>query len=216
MLAGVKLGRSVLIGPYRTPGGPTVRPARPDASMSLLREAVERAVDPAYALAAARRTDAQRPHPRRTRAAVALLAVALGAGTTTAVASLRAPAPAGQRQALLDEIAARSAVADAAAARVADLRAQVDARARTTSAGPDLAAATTTAAALAATSPLRGPGLRLVLDDAAGARTPPPGTDPRAADPRVRPGWSWTATCRWWPTACSPPARARWPSTTTA
>ena len=157
----------------------------PDASMSLLREAVDRAVDPAYALAAARATDGRRSHRRSTRAAVALLAAVLGAGTTTAVVSLRAPAPAGARQALLDEIAARTAVADAAAARVADLRADVDARTPAPSggAGGDLAAATATASTLAATSPARGAGLRLVLDDAAGARTAAPGTDPRSGAP---------------------------------
>ena len=157
--------------------------ATPDASMSLLREAVDRAVDPAYALAAARASDDQRPHRRSTRAAVALLAVALGAGTTTAVASLRAPAPAGARQALLDEIAARAAVADDAAARVAALRAQVDQIAAPADAGGDLAAATTAAAGLAATSEVRGPGLRLVIDDAPGARTAALGADPRTDAP---------------------------------
>lgn len=161
----------------------TTTPA-PDASMGLLREAVERAVDPGYALAAARRT-AGTPRQRQPRAALATgaLALLLGLGTTTAVITLRQPAPPGQRQALLDEIASRAAVADAAAARAASLRADLDARAAAAQAAPDaaLATATATASRLAGTSEATGPGLRLVLDDAVGARGATPGADPRSA-----------------------------------
>ncbi len=165
-------------------------PARaPDASMSLLRETADRALDPGYASAAARREAATRagePRPPSTWARsawVAAVALALGAGVSVAVATLRAPAPPGAREALVEKIAERRAAVTSSSERVEQLRADVDARADAalSGSGDDLVAATRAGGLLAGTTAVRGPGLRLSIDDAPGSRAPAPGGDPREA-----------------------------------
>ena len=93
---------------------PAVRPAdaaaarRPDASMSLLLEAMERPLDPGYAAAAAARDGTARRTPART-AVVVLVALLCGAGATTAVLDLRRPTDRDEvRTALLDRIENRN------------------------------------------------------------------------------------------------------------
>ncbi len=164
-------------------------PRAPDASMSLLRETSERAMDPGYASAAARRratTPGGQPRPPRSRmstAWVAVVAIALGLCASIAVITLRTPAAPGAREALVTEVAERRATVTSASERVHALRAPVDARrdAALSGGGDDLVAANRTGGLLSATSPVSGRGLRLSIDDAPGSRASAPGGDPRDA-----------------------------------
>lgn len=162
-------------------------PRAPDASMSLLRETSERAMDPGYASAAARRrataADGQ-PRPPRSRistAWVAVVAVALGLSASIAVITLRTPAPPGAREALAAEVTERRAAVTSASERVEALRGDVDARSDAALSGSsdDLVAANQASGLLSATSPVSGRGLRLSIDDAPGSRASAPGGDPR-------------------------------------
>lgn len=164
-------------------------PRAPDASMSLLRETSERAMDPGYASAAAQRSAnaaSGQPRPPRSRvrtAWVAAIAVALGLCASIAVLTLRTPAAPGAREALVAEVTERRAAVSSASARVEALRGDVDARSDAALSGSrdDLVAASRTSGLLSATSPVRGRGLRLSIDDAPGSRASAPGGDPREA-----------------------------------
>jgi uncharacterized protein YlxW (UPF0749 family) len=158
--------------------------------MSLLREAVERALDPGYAAAAAAREQlrasgaVEPPGVRRRRAAVSgVLALLLGLAVAGAVTQLREPAPPEDREGLLRQIEQRTAEAEAAQAQLDALRAEVDQRQRDALTGErdDLVARTELLGVLAGTTAVTGPGLRVTLDDAPGAREPAPGADPRDA-----------------------------------
>ncbi len=178
-------------------GGPAstasaARPARPDASMSLLREAAERSLDPGYALAAAERAarrEAGQPEPRGPRRAAVhgALALVLGLAGAGAVADLRRPAPPEDREDLMLQIEDRRTQADAAQAEADQLRAAIDARQATAlgEEGDAVVERTEQLGVLAATLPVAGPGLRIVLDDAPGARDAGVGDDPRAAEESV-------------------------------
>lgn len=70
----------------------TLQDQRPDRSMTLLREVVERPLDPGYAAAAERRRAGRGPNmPWWRRALVLLIAAALGLGTVWAARELRVP-----------------------------------------------------------------------------------------------------------------------------
>lgn len=172
-----------LLHPPRRPVDPHRDPA---ASTRLLTEVMERPLDPGYAAAARRRAETGRPPTRPARAAtvVALLAV----GALLAVAGLRAaaaePAADRGRTQLADRIEDGTARADDLAARASALQAD-NARLAASLGGAPVASADATASGLqvaAAATPVSGPGLRVVLDDAA---TPDGGTGTAVTSGRV-------------------------------
>jgi uncharacterized protein YlxW (UPF0749 family) len=151
--------------------------------MTLLREVMERPLDPGYAVAAARRADgASRTH--RGVVLTLVLALVCGAVTARAIAELRRPQPgAAQAQAALQqEIRRRGAAVDADQSRLDQLRAQVaqlQRQAVAGRAGDDLAQRAQLLGLLSAEVPVTGPGLKITMDDAAAASTGGD-TDPRA------------------------------------
>jgi uncharacterized protein YlxW (UPF0749 family) len=156
------------------------RPGRPvDASMTLLREVMERPLDPSYAAAAAD------PRPR-TRWGIALtlaLAIAAGAGFSVSVSSIRQP----QRESsqannhLRDEIEERTERVERQAAANAALSATIAmTQQKALGARGALLSAQARRLGLAAGEvAATGPGLRVTLDDAPTAQEAV-GGDPRA------------------------------------
>jgi uncharacterized protein YlxW (UPF0749 family) len=175
------------VGPQRGPTGPdgepSAAPPRPlDASMTLLREVMERPLDPGYATAAARRAEGVRP-TRRGLAVTLLLALICGALATRSILELRRPQPGGDqaRAALQAQVRQRTAALDAQQEQLDQLRAQVAtlrARALTGTGGAQLAEQARLLAVLAGETPVTGPGLRITLADAPSSSAGG-GTDPR-------------------------------------
>ncbi|HYJ76566.1 MAG TPA: DUF881 domain-containing protein, partial [Kineosporiaceae bacterium] len=166
------------------PSAPGTGPRPPDASMTLLREVMERPLDPGYAVAARRRTEGAGP-TRRGVALTLVLALVCGALTARAIAELRRPQPgAAQAQAALQqEIRRRSAAVDAEQRRLDQLRAQVaqlQRQALATRGGDGLAQEAQLLGLLSAEVPVTGPGLKITMNDAASASTGTGTTDPRA------------------------------------
>src|ERR671938_963758 len=116
-------------GPAGRSGGPSAAPLRPrplDASMTLLREVMERPLDPGYATAAARRAQGVRP-TRRALALTLLLALVCGALATRSILELRRPQPGADqaRSALQAQVRQRTAALDAQQKQLDRLRAEV-------------------------------------------------------------------------------------------
>src|SRR4051794_31576155 len=153
--------------------------------MTLLREVMERPLDPGYAVAARRRAEGA----SRTRRGVVLtlvLALICGALTARAIAELRRPQPgASQAQAALQqEIRRRSSALDAEQQSLDQLRAQVaqlQRQALGSRGGDALAEQSQLLELLSAEVPVTGPGLKITMDDAPSATTGAGGTDPRGA-----------------------------------
>ncbi|GAB3468974.1 DUF881 domain-containing protein [Kineococcus endophyticus] len=173
----------LLLHPPQRPVDPHRDPA---ASTRLLTEVMERPLDPGYAAAARRRAETGRPPTRsaRTATVVALLAV----GVLLAAAGLRAaaaePAADRGRTQLAERIEDGTARADDLAARASALQAGNAALAASLGGAP-VASADAAASGLqvaAAATPVTGPGLTVVLDDAA---TPDGGTGAAATSGRV-------------------------------
>ncbi len=165
---------------------------RPDASMTLLREVMERPLDPGYAAAAAARAEGTAPGPRRRRLVLTLaLAATAGLVATVGVVALRAPAAAGTTGALRAEVEDRQAQVDGLAASVEESRAAV-AAAEEAALGPGAAATserTERLGVLTGDLPVTGPGLRVVVADAPSAAADASGsprTDEAADAGRVR------------------------------
>ncbi|MEI7031524.1 DUF881 domain-containing protein [Streptomyces pratensis] len=146
------------------------RPARPDASMSLLNNVMDHSLDDGYAEAAARRREEGREGlPRTLRSklwlaaglVVAALVVTLGA----AEARISAPVVAKEREELIDRIDAETKTADTLESEVDELRADVSERQRKALErhGGDQGELV---ALLAGATPVEGPGVKLVVDDA--------------------------------------------------
>jgi uncharacterized protein YlxW (UPF0749 family) len=155
---------------------------RPDASMTLLIDVMEHPLDPGYAAAAARRRSAA-PVGRRVAAATVALALVCGWGVSWAVVQLRRPQPGAvvAREKLEAEIDKRTQDADQRQTANEGLRAQIAAaQAQALRSGGNAALAGQVQALGVATgeTPVSGPGLEIVLDDAPRA-TDPAGTDPR-------------------------------------
>lgn len=176
------------------------RPRRPDASMTLLVEVLERPLDPGYAAAAERRRaeaaaapGGQLPVPRtrRRRALTALLAAVTGLVVTGAVLALQAPSNPSDRSQLVADIQRRTTEADALAVRASQLRAQVQSEQEAVLGGePGAPAADDGVLVASGTTEVRGPGLVVTLTDGRGAaqgQTDPRDVDP-AADARVQDG----------------------------
>ncbi|MDT0265734.1 DUF881 domain-containing protein [Streptomyces sp. DSM 44915] len=144
--------------------------ARPDASMSLLTTVMSNTLDEGYAQAAARRRESGRSElPRATRAKLWLACglVLAGAVVTLGAAQARESAPtvAREREELLTRVTEGTDRLDALQAEVETLRTDVAARQRVALSGPDAERAELVAL-LAGASPVSGPGVELVVNDA--------------------------------------------------
>ena len=152
-----------------------------DASMTLLREVMERPLDPGYAAAAA----AGRPRTRRDAVLTVVLAVLAGVAFSVSVSSIREPL--GQltrtNDHLRQEIEKRGAAVErreAENARLSEMIA-VNQRSALGAAGAQLADQARALSLATGEVPVSGPGLRLTLDDAAGAQQEV-GSDPRSQE----------------------------------
>lgn len=150
-----------------------------DASMTLLREVMERPLDPSYAAAAAH------PHPRTRRGTALTLALALAAGAafSVSVTSIRQP----QRESsqannhLREEIERRTEAVEKQTAANSALSAAIDKAQESAlgAGGAELAAQARSLGLAAGEVPATGPGLRVTLDDA------PTTEDAVGGDPRA-------------------------------
>ncbi|MGW4025586.1 DUF881 domain-containing protein [Streptomyces sp. NPDC005009] len=151
------------------------RPARPDASMSLLTNVMDHSLDDGYAEAAARRkTAGEGGMPKTLRAklglAVGLVFAALIVTVGAAQARVAAPVVAKEREELIDRIDQETEAADELEDSVDELRADVSARQREAlrDSGGDRSAL---AGILSGAVAVHGPGVRLVVNDAKDAST---------------------------------------------
>ncbi|MDG4858197.1 DUF881 domain-containing protein [Streptomyces sp. T-3] len=146
------------------------RPARPDASMSLLTNVMDHSLDDGYAEAAARK-DAQGEGglPRTLRAklglAAGLVLAALVVTVGAAQARISAPVVAKERQELIDRIERETAAADKLEDDIDALRGDVGRRQREAleEHGGDQGELV---ALLSGATEVHGPGVKLVVDDA--------------------------------------------------
>ncbi|MEV6730787.1 DUF881 domain-containing protein [Streptomyces sp. NPDC051364] len=148
-------------------------PARPDASMSLLTHVMDHSLDEGYAEASARReAEGTAGLPRTLKAKLALAAgLVLAAMVVTlgaAQARIAAPVLAKERQELIDRVQRADEHADGLERDIERLRANVAGRQREAlkQHGGDQGQLV---ALLAGASEVRGPGVKLVVDDAKGS-----------------------------------------------
>ncbi|MFE8915959.1 DUF881 domain-containing protein [Streptomyces globisporus] len=167
--------------------------ARPDASMSLLNNVMDHSLDDGYAEASARRkADGSARLPRTLKSklglaaglVVAALVVTLGA----AEARISAPVVAKEREELIDRIDAETEAADTLESNVDKLRADVSERQRKAleQHGGDQGELV---ALLAGATPVEGPGVKLIVDDAKS-------TDQGGGGPRESSGFADTGRVR--------------------
>lgn len=161
---------------------------RPDASMSLITELMERPLEPSYAAAAHRRVDAGLPPATSTRSVtVVVMAVIVGFALAIAALSLRSTSSVvGRARAqLIDQINGRQGVGDQLAGRIQALETEI-AAIRASALAPSgqsaLLAELKRLQVAAGSVPVTGPGLLVSLDDAAA----PNGSN---ADPRANSGF---------------------------
>ncbi|WP_329153147.1 DUF881 domain-containing protein [Streptomyces anulatus] len=168
-------------------------PARPDASMSLLNNVMDHSLDDGYAEASARRrADGSAGLPRTLKSklglaaglVVAALVVTLGA----AEARISAPVVAKEREELIDRIDAETQAADTLESDVDELRSDVSERQRKALErhGGDQGQLV---ALLAGATPVVGPGVKLIVDDAKD-------TDQGGGGPRESTGFADTGRVR--------------------
>ncbi|MGW0468200.1 DUF881 domain-containing protein [Streptomyces sp. NPDC003027] len=175
--------------PVRSTGSPA---PRPDASMSLLNNVMDHALDDGYAEASARREAEGGGLPRTLRAKLGLAAgLVLAAAAVTvgaAEARISAPVVAKERQELIGRIDAETSAADKLEGDVEKIRAEVGERQRKAleQHGGDQAELV---ALLSGATPVRGPGVRLVVDDAKG-------TEQGGGGPRESSGFADTGRVR--------------------
>ncbi|MEV7569949.1 DUF881 domain-containing protein [Streptomyces tanashiensis] len=175
--------------PVRSAGSP---PPRPDASMSLLNNVIDHALDDGYAEATARRAAEGGGLPRNLRAklgvAAGLLLAAAVVTVGAAEARISAPVVAKERQDLIDRIERETSTADQLEEDVERIRAEVGERQRQAlqQHGGDQAELV---ALLSGATPVHGPGVKLVVDDAKG-------TDTGGGGPRESSGFSDTGRVR--------------------
>jgi uncharacterized protein YlxW (UPF0749 family) len=160
---------------------------RPDASMTLITEMMQRPLDPGYAAAAETRQRSGLPPATGHRGLMLVIfAVLIGALLATSALALRAPTTsAGQiKSALVGRIEASRAHADAQSRVIAALRAEIDtmqAAALSQQSQSGLATVLAQLELVAGTVPVTGPGLVLTIDDAAAQLNPKdPNVDPRS------------------------------------
>ncbi|MGQ0624947.1 MAG: DUF881 domain-containing protein [Sporichthyaceae bacterium] len=155
--------------------GPTSEPAprRPDASMSLLSDLMTNALDEGYRRQAAR-GPAQTSAPAGAGRPVVMVAVFALAGLVLATGAAQtqasAPSVAEDRERLIERVLVRTEAADQLQGVLVALRSEVD-RLRddalaATSAGGAASTELELLATLAGVSPVRGPGIKVVVEDA--------------------------------------------------
>ncbi|MER8236884.1 DUF881 domain-containing protein [Streptomyces sp. NPDC094049] len=175
--------------PVRSTGSP---PSRPDASMSLLNNVIDHALDDGYAEATARRAAEGGGLPRGLRAKLGVAAgLVLAAAVVTvgaAEARISAPVVAKERQDLIDRIDGETSAADGLEQDVERIRAEVGERQRQAlqQHGGDQGGLV---ALLSGATPVHGPGVKLVVDDAKG-------TDSGGGGPRASSGFTDTGRVR--------------------
>ncbi|MFG3498903.1 DUF881 domain-containing protein [Streptomyces sp. NPDC047928] len=175
--------------PVRSTGSP---PPRPDASMSLLTNVIDHALDEGYAEATARRAAEggalARPLRAKLGLAAGLLLAAVVVTLGAAQARISAPVVAKEREELIDRIQAETSAADALEKKIEDLRAEVGERQRKAleQHGGDRSGLVSL---LSGATEVRGPGVKLVVDDAKG-------TDQGGGGPRESSGFSDTGRVR--------------------
>jgi uncharacterized protein YlxW (UPF0749 family) len=163
------------------------KPGRPDASMTLITEMMQRPLDPGYAAAAESRQRSGLPPATGHRSPLlVLVAVLIGALLATSALALRAPTTGANtiRSDLVRRIEASRAEADARTGLIADLRREINtaqAAALSQQSQTGLVAELSRLELAAGTVAVTGPGLVLTVDDAA-APVDPKGSD---VDPRV-------------------------------
>ena len=156
--------------PDRSSASRTAVPRRPDASMSLLTNVMEHSLDDGYAEAAARRGETGTSRMPRTPRGKLTLAVGLVLAAVVvtlggAQAQVAAPTLAKERQKLIDQVQSETRGADVLQKSVDSLRDTVsgEQRAALRDQGGDDARVQEV---LAGAGPVRGPGVKLVVDDA--------------------------------------------------
>ena len=161
---------------------------RPDASMTLITEMMQRPLDPGYAAAAeSRQRSGLPPATSHQSPMLVVFALLIGAVLATSALALRAPATSTSqiKSALVGRIEASRAHADAQTRLIARLRSEISS-AQATALGQQsqsgLAADLSRLELDTGTVPVTGPGLVLTLDDAP-AQANPNGSnvDPRLA-----------------------------------
>lgn len=167
--------------------------ARPDASMSLLNNVMDHSLDDGYAEASARRkADGSAGLPRTLQSklglAAGLVLAALVVTLGAAEARISAPVVAKEREELIDRINAETEAADTLESNVDKLRADVSERQRKAleQHGGDQGQLV---ALLAGATPVEGPGVKLVVDDAKN-------TDQGGGGPRESSGFADTGRVR--------------------
>ncbi|MET9058702.1 DUF881 domain-containing protein [Streptomyces antibioticus] len=159
------------------------RVPRPDASMSLLTNVMDHSLDEGYAEAAARKqADGTGGLPRTARAKLVLAAGLVLAALVVTVGAAQtryaAPVVAKEREELIDRIDRQTEAAEELESTVDKLRDDVNARQREALEQSGDSGRGDLVAVLSGAVAVHGPGLKLVVDDAAEATTGG-GTDPR-------------------------------------
>ncbi|MER7192244.1 DUF881 domain-containing protein [Streptomyces flaveolus] len=173
----------------------STRPARPDASMSLLTNVMDHSLDDGYAEAAARKkAEGAGGMPRTLRAKLALAAglvlAALVVTVGAAQARVAAPVVAKEREELIDRIEGETSAADKLEENVDELRDEVSARQREALEKSGDGERADLVSVLAGAVEVHGPGVKLVVNDAKEVGT---GSD---GQPRGTSGFSDTGRVR--------------------
>ena len=143
--------------------------------MTLLVEVMQRPLDPGYAAAAeARERDDSPGRDRRRAPLTTVLAVVAGALLVSAVLDLRLPGLVDERDVLQGEIETRTAEVDALETRLENLQAEIDSigAEALAGAGPTAVEQAEQLGVAAGSTPVVGPGVEIVLDDADRAQDP--------------------------------------------
>ncbi|MYR47003.1 DUF881 domain-containing protein [Streptomyces sp. SID5910] len=173
----------------------STRPARPDASMSLLTNVMDHSLDDGYAEAAARKkAEGAGGMPRTLRAKLALAAglvlAALVVTVGAAQARVAAPVVAKEREELIDRIEGETSAADKLEENVDALRDEVSARQREALDKSGDGDRADLMGVLSGAVEVHGPGVKLVVDDAkdvgSGSDGQPRGTSGFSDTGRVR------------------------------
>ena len=159
---------------------------RPDNSMTLITEMMERPLDPGYAAAAERRQGSGLPAATGLRSPTLIIAaILIGALLGISALALRPPAANKVKSDLVARIEDRRAHADSQTRRIDTLRSEINAAqaaALTAESQTGLAAELSQLELAAGTVPVTGPGLVLTVDDApAQPAAIAPDADPRTA-----------------------------------
>ncbi|MFP5346852.1 MAG: DUF881 domain-containing protein [Actinomycetes bacterium] len=142
--------------------------ARPDASMTLLTEVMQRPLDPGYAAAAQRREQGDGVRSPRRLTLTVLLAAVAGGLLVAAVLQLRLPGQSDSRTLLMQEIGDRTTQVDDLEQEVAALQSRIDEANASALSGPgqQLLARAEELGAVTGAAPVTGPGVTVSMNDA--------------------------------------------------